>query len=314
MAKRQLSIDRQLASKKGNADGSKITFVSTRSGSAEIYVMNSNGTGVVQVTNNTVPDDYPCFNRVGTKIAFYSTRVGNGDIYEVNLDGSGEIRFTTAAGIDTKPCYSPDGRRIAFQSNRAGSFDVFFMNVDGTNQTRLTSSSAIDTLPCFSPDGTRLAFTSTRSGGDNEICLSTLTSELTSPIMMLTQNFNNDSMPSWGLGRIGGLGAPAGNIRSAASNIELSSASSDAKQGTVTLNFDGALDSGSASHAESYFVEIGGQAVAVELVAITGNSTVTLVLPGGSFESGDTVTVSWHGLHDEAGRAVAGKSGPIVAK
>ena len=55
-------------------DGSKILFESDRTGNWEIYVMNPDGKDVVQLTNNTAPDQTPSWSPDGRKIVFASER------------------------------------------------------------------------------------------------------------------------------------------------------------------------------------------------------------------------------------------------
>src|SRR6266542_603186 len=52
----------------------KITFESNRDGNNEIYVMNADGSGQMNLTNNGADDVQPAFSPDGTKIAFASTR------------------------------------------------------------------------------------------------------------------------------------------------------------------------------------------------------------------------------------------------
>ena len=49
-------------------DGSKIAFTSDRDGDFEIWVMNANGTGAVQLTHNSGYNDYnPAWSPDGTR-------------------------------------------------------------------------------------------------------------------------------------------------------------------------------------------------------------------------------------------------------
>ena len=48
-----------------SADGSKIAFASDRDGDYEIYVMNSDGSGQTNLTNNAAGDSDPSFGVVG---------------------------------------------------------------------------------------------------------------------------------------------------------------------------------------------------------------------------------------------------------
>ena len=80
-------------------DGTKIVFQSSRDGQAEIYVMNSDGSGQTRLTNNPAPDTAPSWSPDGTRILFTSLRDDlSPALYVMNADGSGQTRVT--AGSD----------------------------------------------------------------------------------------------------------------------------------------------------------------------------------------------------------------------
>jgi TolB protein len=98
-------------------DGTKIAFISTRDGNAEIYVMDANGSNQTRLTNNLNQDSQPSFSPDGTKITFTSFRDGNFEIYVMDADGSNQTRLTNDPAIDTDPSFSPEGTKIAFRRN-----------------------------------------------------------------------------------------------------------------------------------------------------------------------------------------------------
>jgi len=145
-------------------DGSKIAFESYRDGNYEVYVMNSNGSGVVNLSNNKEYDGTPAWSPDGKKIAFRSYRDGNYEVYVVNADGSGLKNITNSIKDDYNAAWSPDGKKIAFQSYREGNYEVYSTNPDGSGLVRLTTSKDIDSMPNWSPDGSKIAFVSKRDG------------------------------------------------------------------------------------------------------------------------------------------------------
>jgi Tol biopolymer transport system component len=142
----------------------RIAFISDRDGDNEIYVMNADGSGVTQVTDNTAEDRNPDWSPDGSRIAFDSDRDGNREIYAMNAEGTGQTRLTDNPTHDGGPDWSPDGSQIAFTSDRDGSYEIYVMNADGTGQTNVSNNPAYDIVPSWSPDGSRIAFATYRDG------------------------------------------------------------------------------------------------------------------------------------------------------
>lgn len=173
--------------------GGRVAFASDRDGNWEIYVMNTDGSELSNLTNNPAAHLWPAWSPDGSKIAFTSDRDGNREIYVVNADGSGQVRLTNEPEIDYIPAWSPDGSKIAFVSQRDGNGDIYIMNTDGSGQTRLTNHPAHDSLPTWSPDGSNIAFQSDRDGNAEIYMMNSDGSSQT----RLTDNTANDSGPAW---------------------------------------------------------------------------------------------------------------------
>jgi WD40 repeat protein len=146
-------------------DGAMIAFVAKEdsNSNSNIFVVNRDGTGLLQLTSGPETDDNPSWSPDGTKIAFRSFRAGRrGDIWVMNADGSSAVNITPDAGQDStddrRPAWSPDGTRIAFSSNRGGTFDIWTMRADGSERVQLTNTLQFDSEPTWSPDGARIAF------------------------------------------------------------------------------------------------------------------------------------------------------------
>jgi len=137
----------------------------------EIYVMNADGSGLQNVTNDPHNDYGPAWSPDGTRILFSSDRDGNmefqtSEIYVVNADGSGLQNVTNNPGYDHQPAWSPDGTRVAFSSNRDGLSRIYVMNADGSGVTQLTTGEGTSISPTWSPDGTKIAFSGIREGNE----------------------------------------------------------------------------------------------------------------------------------------------------
>ena len=86
-------------------DGTRLAFVSTRTGVVEIWRMNFDGSGQQQHTAEAAVDVDPEWSPDGTKIAFTSTRDGNSNIYVMLSDGSAPTRYTTEPASDEFPSW-----------------------------------------------------------------------------------------------------------------------------------------------------------------------------------------------------------------
>jgi TolB protein len=124
--------------------GGQIAFVSDRSGTPQIYVMNIDGSNVRKVSSggySTDPSWSP--NAEVNRIAFVKVEGGEANIFTVNPDGSDEQRLTWASRRNENPTWSPDGHYIAFTSNRGGQKDLYMMYLNGQNQLPLTKGGSI---------------------------------------------------------------------------------------------------------------------------------------------------------------------------
>ena len=135
-------------------DGKRIAFVSERDEQPhkvqghfadEIYVMDTDGGNLQNLTNNPADDDGPSWSPDGKQIAFASDREADlgWDIFVMNADGQNPRNLTKGHGWgDFDPSWSPDGKRIAFSSfgKNGRKMDIYVMDADGQNPRQLTNN------------------------------------------------------------------------------------------------------------------------------------------------------------------------------
>jgi Tol biopolymer transport system component len=132
-------------------DGRRIVFATSPFGEEDIYAINVDGTGLVNLSNTPATmEATPQWSPDGSRIAFFK----DDGIYLMNSDGSNVIKLVTGAALWD---WSPEGRRIAFLRDR----DIHVINADGTGETNLTNSPDRfkQAPPSWSPDGRTIAFT-----------------------------------------------------------------------------------------------------------------------------------------------------------
>lgn len=123
-------------------DCSKIAFVSGRSGSPQIYVMNADGSDKERLTFKGTYNTSPEWSPKGEEIAFTARdKFNRFDIFLVNLEGD-LTRLTQDQGNNEEPSFSPDGRYIIFTSDRGGAGKrLWLMTSDGQIQNAITPDS-----------------------------------------------------------------------------------------------------------------------------------------------------------------------------
>jgi Tol biopolymer transport system component len=152
----------------------------------DLFVMATDGSGLVNLTNDAAPELSPAWSPDGTRIAFVAGDP-NAEIYVMNADGSARKRLTNNPGEDNFPAWSPDGSRIAFSSDVNGTRDIWVMAADGTGLTNLThSAGTFDTEPGWSPDGSRIVF---QRSGDVWV----MDADGSDPVRVMTDGLT----PSW---------------------------------------------------------------------------------------------------------------------
>jgi Tol biopolymer transport system component len=193
-----------------SSNGKVVVFASDRDlitgnntdGNYEIFTVNTDGTGLAQLTHTTggrtqfgfQGNTHPCFDFPAQKIALSSDRDlvpggnadGNNDLFMMNLDGSDltQLTFTSGGwGID-QGCLNNGDTRIVLDSDRDlvsgqntdASYEIFTMNVGGSGIHQLTNTIQTDSVwPRWTADGKKIFFSSDANltggnlSGNNEI-------------------------------------------------------------------------------------------------------------------------------------------------
>jgi Tol biopolymer transport system component/DNA-binding winged helix-turn-helix (wHTH) protein len=136
-------------------DGRHIAFESTRSGSAEIWVCDSDGSNPVQMTFFHGPQTGTVrWSPDSSHFVFDSRATGHPQLYVLNADGGPPRLLRTGTPDASEPFWSADGRWIYFSGVKSPA--IWKVLADGGNAVRLTDTDGF--APQESVDGARIYF------------------------------------------------------------------------------------------------------------------------------------------------------------
>lgn len=129
-----------------------VAFTTNRDGNLDVYRVNADGTGLINLTMTAADDGLPVFSPDGSRIAF----ARGGALWVMNVDGS--MAHAVSAGSSYEPRWSPDGTRLAFQLVNGSEGDLWVVGADGSSIRQLTSAAGFEGGQSWSPDGTKIGY------------------------------------------------------------------------------------------------------------------------------------------------------------
>ena len=142
-------------------DGTKIAFVSGRSGTQEIWLCASDGSNPVRLTSMGGPIVIgPQWSPDGRRIAFFATTgpAGTYVTYVADADDGRPSRVTRTDGeLEALPAWSRDGRSLYLTSGRSGSLQIWKTPLNDEEPVQLTKRGGAEASE--SPDGRIIYYT-----------------------------------------------------------------------------------------------------------------------------------------------------------
>lgn len=136
-------------------DGTKIAFVSGRSGTQEVWICSTDGSNPTRLTSLGGPVVVaPQWSPDGRRISFFATTglAGKYAVYVVGAEGGRPSRLTRSEGdLEALPAWSNDGRWIYVTSARSGGLQIWKVPVNGGEPIQLTRNGGAEASE--SPDG-----------------------------------------------------------------------------------------------------------------------------------------------------------------
>lgn len=148
--------------------------------SYDIYLADTSGKIVKQLTDHPGYDAEPTLSPDGKKMVFTSMRNGDLDLYVMDLESGKTTQITHEIGYDGGAWFSHDGKKIVWRASRPKTeadikeyqdllkqgvvaptqMEVFVANADGSDARQITSLGQANWAPNFTPDDKQIIFCS----------------------------------------------------------------------------------------------------------------------------------------------------------
>jgi TolB protein len=147
----------------------QIAFVSSRTGTKEIWAMDYDGANQRPLTALHTISLTPRWSPDASRIAFTCFEPSHGivspQLCMYSIDAGKVLTFPRFRGTNSSPAWSPDGTRLIFSSSMLGSPELFVTDANGGSPKRLTFSNGANTSPAWNPKtGQTVVFVSDRGG------------------------------------------------------------------------------------------------------------------------------------------------------
>ncbi len=145
----------------------KIYFISSRTGSKEVWVMDYDGQNQHAITHLGTVTLSPRISPDNSRIAFSSLDREGWAVRMYSLDLGRKVSFPagTVGGSNTTPAWSSDGAKIAFSSSRSGDPEIWVSDAAGGPAHKITSFRGPDVAPTWNPrTNAQIAWVSGRTG------------------------------------------------------------------------------------------------------------------------------------------------------
>lgn len=134
----------------------------------DLYLMNSDGSNVRQLTTSPGYDGGPFFSADGQSICWRRFTADGvlAEIMTMDLASGQEQQVTRMNAMSWAPFFHPSGEYLIFTTNKHGfaNFELYLVAADGRgNPVRVTYTPGFDGLPTFTPDGQQISWTSNRN-------------------------------------------------------------------------------------------------------------------------------------------------------
>ncbi len=173
-------------------DGNRVAMILSKDGWTDLYVGNSDGTGLKRLTRSPQDESSPCWSPDGRWICYASKDRERRALRKISPSG-GESQVVSTSGLPspTEPDWSPDGKLIAFTVQYRSGFVICVVTPEGRDATQLTDGED----PSWAANSRTLAF-ARRQGGHYVLSLLDVPTKQVKDVSRIS-GISSQSQPSW---------------------------------------------------------------------------------------------------------------------
>ena len=136
----------------------KIVFSANWNGNQDIYIMNTDGTNIRQLTSSSFDEKYPRLSPDRSKVSFHRQTPEGPICYAVDVETLELEHFDIDSYRAQCISWHPTENSIVFHSNYYGTSDIFKYNMDTEIVTPLIVNSLTNWVPVYSANGDKLLY------------------------------------------------------------------------------------------------------------------------------------------------------------
>ncbi|MBL9130471.1 MAG: PD40 domain-containing protein [Verrucomicrobiaceae bacterium] len=144
---------------------SRIVFVSDKSGRKQVYITDSDGGDVQQVTHDRLGAVAPSLSPDGSMVAFTSYRGGYPVVNLIDIHSGWEREVTDTPGSSYGAAFSPDGSRLSVVMTFIGNPEIFVTDLNSNTAACVSDSVGAPSSPSWHPDGKQIVFSNDDGSG-----------------------------------------------------------------------------------------------------------------------------------------------------
>jgi TolB protein len=171
-------------------DGSKVAMILSKDGATDLYVCNSDGSGLRRLTKSREDESSPCWSPDGQWICYAGKVDERRSLWKVSPNGGAPVRISTSGVSNpSEPDWSPDGKWIVFTAQMGG-FEVCVVPAGGGKATPLVGGEDAT----WAPNSRTVVYAQRDAKGGRRLSLLDVPTKQTKTVSRIS---GSNSQPSW---------------------------------------------------------------------------------------------------------------------